>query len=250
MNSALIKGVQTLVSMGGAYMHHLRFTNLALSAPQSERSQLLGSTLATLSPTALIGFKATLYLIFNRETDVHRKAALQALLRLANGGLNEAPALQRAPTPAGIHSGTANGFDRDLALIAPWCDELNEEQREKALVKHLLTLDASRYQAFVANLRQFKENALERIRQHKANEDNAWGPYIEDRMSYRLARASTGQRDPQPCAGCRSWRNAPKNTPLDDRSDRARLACDQRAEAAGAKRQGRARVASNVAIGR
>lgn len=115
--------------------------------------------------------------------------------------LSEAPAPPAFPR---ISSGkstpdtdlrSARSFDDDVTMVAGWYN-VNQEERLTALRAHLADQTPKTFQVFRSHVSQMEDNTAATIRQHEANEDNAWGQYAEDRISYRLARLQTGQRDP------------------------------------------------------
>lgn len=74
---------------------------------------------------------------------------------------------------------------------------LVKDEQKKALLVHLISLDAKGYERFMENVRLIKLSVLSNIKEHEDNERFAWGNYIEDQMAYLNASMNTGERDPK-----------------------------------------------------
>jgi hypothetical protein len=176
MTQGLLKGLQILVEIGNVYAKQLQAAKQAMAAGQDPRVALV-------------------------------QQFVQGLLQPAEGVRNGSATESDEKPAANPHGVSA--FVHDRELVFGWFDQkLVEGQRNQALVDHLLSLDAKRYEVFIGNLRKCKEYVVQNIKDFEANEDRAWGPYFEDRMAYRAAKAKTGQRDPKFMRGLSEFQEA------------------------------------------
>lgn len=167
--------------------------NRAELAGPGDRAHVLLQYVQGLSSASFAGFKITLAMLANKASNDQRKKLIQSLLYAADAarGGNVATDL----VDGSIDSCKQDTFNRDLEQVSIWYDQLDEDHRIKALTEHVTSLSRQGYESFYTNLLEMRENVLASMRQHEANEDNSWGSCFEDRMSYRMARASSGQRD-------------------------------------------------------
>ncbi len=90
----------------------------------------------------------------------------------------------------------AADFGRDVALMSGWYETLDAGSRPQALAAHLAQLTPSGRAHWLASLRQMHANVVQRIQEHEARANQAWGGSFEDRMAYGMAQLRTGQSDP------------------------------------------------------
>lgn len=88
-------------------------------------------------------------------------------------------------------------FSEDTKRLDEWHTNLVKDEQKKALLVHLISLDAKGYERFMENLRLIKLCVLDDIKHHEDNERFAWGSYMEDQMAYLNATIKTGERDPK-----------------------------------------------------
>jgi hypothetical protein len=124
-------------------------------------------------------------------------AIAQSIARNAASAQDGSP---KGAQPAAAADGAATDDD-DLEATAGMLDEWfkvkDESRRFDLLIDHLMTLDQQKYSDFAANLQTFRTRTLQVIKNHEAEEINAWGSYMEDRMAYIAARERHGAKDPK-----------------------------------------------------
>jgi hypothetical protein len=91
---------------------------------------------------------------------------------------------------------TKEAFSQDCKRLDEWTNLAKDEQK-KALLVHLISLDAKGYERFMENMRLIKPCVMADIKDHEDNERFAWGNYIEDQWAYLAAKEKTGERDPK-----------------------------------------------------
>jgi hypothetical protein len=194
MARGFLAGLGNVLNAGAAYLQHVNFVQRALGGAPQEVPALLTAYTRGLSDASFIGFKMTLAMLIGKESDAARKVGLQQISQWSDSA-------RRGEFIATPHSAVPvpdaeDDFDQDMARTSRWYEELNDEQRQKALIEHILLLTPAGYQRFMGHLQQMQTNIAERITEHEANEANAWGGFAEDRIAYRMAGLQTGQRDP------------------------------------------------------
>jgi hypothetical protein len=196
----LFKGLTKLVQAGSAYMQHVQFVEKAQQTQPHQRGAVLAQYVQGLSEASFRGFKLTLVMLAGKEQNARRKGLIESLLANADAvrGSGEAtPALvDEVPIESSSTAVEQGGFERNHQLTHQWFALTDDDQRVEAVKKHVLGLGRDEFMAFFANLKQMRENVLDQIKTHKANEGKAWGGFIEDQLSYGMARLRTGGHDP------------------------------------------------------
>ena len=196
----LYKGLTKLVQAGTAYMEHVRFVEKAQQTQPQQLGAVLAQYVQGLSEASFRGFKLTLVMLAGKEKNAQRKKLIESLLANADAvrGTGEAtPALvDEVPIESSSTVVEQSGFERDHQLTHQWFALADDDQRVEAVKKQVLGLGRDEFMAFYANLKQMRENVLDQIRTHEANEGKAWGGYIEDQLAYGMARLRTGAHDP------------------------------------------------------
>jgi hypothetical protein len=189
-------GLTKVIHAGNAYMEHVQFVETAQQTQPRELAGLLTQYVQGLSQASFTGFKMTLGMLAGKEQNAQRKEFIQSLLEYADVARsgNVAPAV--IDETAASSTVEESVFDRDVTLVEKWYALNGYDQRVDAVKKHVLGMTSDELTRFTINLKQMRENVIYRKKEHENNEDNAWGGFIEDRMSYQLARLRTGQRDP------------------------------------------------------
>lgn len=181
--------------IGSVYVQHTNFVQTALAADGTNQYQLLQSYVQGLSESAYNGFKITALMLANTESDSMRKAAIQSLLRDADGarggGARSVP-----PAPQVSNPEIDDDFTPIATMLDEWFDVKDESRRFDLLIDYLMTLDPREYLEFAARLQNVRSRHLQAIKNHEAQELNAWGTYMEDRLAYMMARENTGAKDP------------------------------------------------------
>jgi hypothetical protein len=190
----------SLLRLGAAYVQHTRFAQSALAGDAGKRFEALQTYVKDLSDASFSGFKVTLAMLMNSEGDARRKESLQALIHDADRARTGQPATtqsrvesrsaQPEETPQGDH-------DPEITLVDGWYAIKDDDRRMKAVLDHLMTLNERQYTHLAASLQTFKDVKMQMIKNHEADELNAWGTYFEDRMAYMAARERTGAKDPE-----------------------------------------------------
>jgi hypothetical protein len=181
---------------GAAYLQHVTFIKAALASSEAQRPQVVEAYVQGLTEASIIGLRAILIMHANQANDSRVKQDIQLLLQEAN--VARGGKLQTTKPPEGTTNTTESAdFDRDLKLVAHWTEDLKQEEQKIALVDHLITLDSDGYARFMKSVKEMKAKLLENMQQHKANEDQAWGPFFEDRIAYFQAKMQTGESDPK-----------------------------------------------------
>src|SRR5262249_49389248 len=80
-------------------------------------------------------------------------------------------------------------------MLDQWFEVKDESRRFDLLIDHLMTLDQPQYLDFAAKLQALRTRTLQAIKNHEAEEINAWGAYQEDRIKYMMAREMHGAKD-------------------------------------------------------
>ncbi|MGH3695861.1 MAG: hypothetical protein ACRDRX_18035, partial [Pseudonocardiaceae bacterium] len=195
-------GFGKLWNTGVAYMQHVKFVDNAYTLPRRDVPDALAEYLGGLSDTARAGFVLTLALLARgARGDPNRRDFIQALTAAVSGSgapdaiTSTAPPRVAAPVerPAPPARATST-FDENLATVHAWFP-LTDDQRRQVIRAHLESLSAEEREVFVEHARQMAENIAGQIADHDAEEDRSWGGFIEDRMSYNLAKLRTGQSD-------------------------------------------------------
>lgn len=197
-------GFGKLWNTGVAYLQHVKFVDNAYTLPRQDVPDALAEYLGGLSDTARAGFGLTLALLARRATgDPNRRAFIQALTAAVSGSgapdaiTSTAPPQVAAPVERSAPpTRAASTFDENLATVHAWLP-LTDDQRRQAIRTHLESLSAEEREVFVKHARFMAENIAGQIADHDAQEDRSWGDFIEDRMSYNLAKLRTGQSDPR-----------------------------------------------------
>jgi hypothetical protein len=196
----LLKGLTKVIHAGTAYMEHVQFVEKAQQTQPRQVGALLAHYVQGLSEASFRGFKLTLAMLAGKEQNAQRKGLIESLLANADavrGGGEAIPALvDEVPDEPSSPTIEQSEFERDLQLTHQWLAMTDDDQRVEAVKKHVLGLGREEFMAFFANLKQMRENVLDQKRGHEANEGNAWGGFIEDRMAYQMARLQTGGHDP------------------------------------------------------
>ena len=196
----LFKGLTKLVQAGSAYMQHVQFVEKAQQTQPHQRGAVLAQYVQGLSEASFRGFKLTLVMLAGKEQNAQRKGLIESLLANADsvrGGGEATPALvDEVPIESSSTAVEQGGFERDHQLTHQWFALTDDDQRVEAVKRHVLGLGRDEFMAFFANLKQMRENVLDQIKTHKANEGKAWGGFIEDQLSYGMARLRTGGHDP------------------------------------------------------
>jgi hypothetical protein len=196
----LFKGLTKLVQAGSAYMQHVQFVEKAQQTQPHQRGAVLAQYVQGLSDASFRGFKLTLVMLAGKEQNAQHKGLIESLLANADAvrGSGEAtPALvDEVPIESSSTTVEQGGFERNHQLTHQWFALTDDDQRVEAVKKHVLRLGRDEFIAFFANLKQMRENVLDQIKTHKANEGKAWGGFIEDQLSYGMARLRTGGHDP------------------------------------------------------
>lgn len=189
---ARARGVMSkLLATGVAYAHHVRFLDLAYRLPQSEVAEAVSNYVGNLSGAGRTGFRLTALTLAQRErSDPQRRAFLQLVAGVTGEDAAAVPPVSVLPNLG------PRDYADDLALVAAWFPLSAVEQRN-AVREHLTTLSADDRESFCEHVRRMPANVAHQIADHDADEDKAWGPYIEDQMSYRMAKLRTGQADPK-----------------------------------------------------
>jgi len=190
----------SLLRMGKAYMQHTQFAQTVLSADKTKRFEALQTYVRDLSDASFGGLKMTLAMLMNNEGDASRKQLLQALLNDADRARGGQPsqsgtaqlqaAAERQPEPP------ANDPEADVPRLNGWFDLGDDDRRMTALLDHLMTLNQTQYNHFAQNVRYWRDNKIQAIKNHDENERYAWGTYFEDQMAYFAAKQKTGAQDP------------------------------------------------------
>jgi hypothetical protein len=196
-----LEGLTKVVRAGAAYVEHVQFAEKAQSSEARDRPELLAQYVQGLTDASFAGFKLTLRMLAGKEKDAQRQAVIESLLVAADGaraGRAQTRALvDEIANESFATASEPNDFDADLKLVHEWFSMSDENARTAAVQQHVLSLGVDQFKAFFANLKQMRENVIEQKRAHEANEGKAWGGYIEDQIAYRMARLSTGARDPE-----------------------------------------------------
>ncbi len=90
----------------------------------------------------------------------------------------------------------AAAFERDVARMTGWYETLDTTGRSQALTQHLAQLTPQGRAQWLASLRQMHGHVVQRIQDHQAKANQAWGSSFEERMAYGMAQLRTGQSDP------------------------------------------------------
>jgi len=189
------KGLGLLRDMGAAGLHHVQFVARARKLPPGEVSGELARYVQGLSEPAFRGFKLTLLAMARREANPETKAFLDSL----HGACDAARAGKPVPEEVVARQpkeGPAASFESDQALVASW-ESLPERQWRAVLDVHLDGLSLAHHETFVEHVQELCELVSEAIEEHKADENRAWGGFVEDRMSYMMASLRTGAKDPE-----------------------------------------------------
>jgi hypothetical protein len=183
--------------VGSVYVQHTKFVQTALSADPAKQYELLRVYVEGLTDAAFSGFKITALMLANNESDGTRKAAIQSLLRDADGARGGA---QQPKQPLPPISNAKPEIDDDFEAIAPmleeWFGVKDESRRFDLLIDYLMTLDHRKYSEFAARMQNLRTRHVQAMKDHEAQEINAWGSYMEDRWAYIMAREKTGAKDP------------------------------------------------------
>ena len=189
--------VSKLVNTGGAYLKHRRFIEGLQNLTEQERFTRLGAYQEGLSGASRAGLQAMLAAkakpenadaSFLQSLGGRARVAMEA--RAASGPVagGEAVVAAAAADPEVL-------FEEDRLLVSGWFP-LGSDARRRAVNEHVGRLPMARHEAFVKHVQTMVENTHDLIAYHQANEDRAWGGYIEDRMSYNMARLASGGHDP------------------------------------------------------
>lgn len=203
MAGGFIQGLSKLFDAGATYLQHQQFFERLRGMTLEDAKAQLATYVRDMPDAGFHGVTIALTLFERNAKDVATQRLLHALhesLDGARGGRTSSASI--ASSAAAVISRLVDApppvrtFEEDLALVSGWAD-LDEDAGERAIVAHLERLSGVGFAAFRGNVAQMVENVAAEIRQHEANEDNAWGGFTEDRMSYMLASLKTGQRDPR-----------------------------------------------------
>lgn len=197
MAGGFLSGLGKVLNVGAAYLQHASFAEKALGASPPEIASRLVQYTRALSDASFVGFKATLGILIANETDATRRAALRQMIDGADvARRGQVPAMSHRQPQGPESTGEGAGIEQDVALVSGWYDQLDDDGRRRALAAHVRTLSSAGWTRWRASLAHMQTHLAQRVREHEDNEDNAGGRFIEDRIAYRLARLSTGQRDP------------------------------------------------------
>jgi hypothetical protein len=95
-----------------------------------------------------------------------------------------------------VQGADAAAFERDVARMTGWYETLDTTGRSQALTQHLAQLTPQGRAQWLASLRQMHGHVVQRIQDHQAKANQAWGSSFEERMAYGMAQLRTGQSDP------------------------------------------------------
>lgn len=189
--------VSKLVNTGGAFLKHRRFIESLEDLPEHERLTRLGAYQEGLSGASRAGLQAMLAAKAKPEnTDASFLHSLGGRARVAMEARAASSAV--AGGQAAVAAAAADPevlFEEDRLLVTGWFP-LSSDGRRRTVNEHVGRLSLARHEAFVKHVQTMVENTYDLIAYHQANEDRAWGGYVEDRMNYNMARLATGGHDP------------------------------------------------------
>jgi hypothetical protein len=199
--SLLRAGIGAARSAGAALREHLGFIDRAYRLPADAVPAALEQYVASLSEPGKAGLQMTLLVLARQEKNPQRRAFVRTLAGLAP----EPPAAQSAPAPvcpptAPLRSVPLDGpevsFDMFADVFDTWT-EMPEGPRRREIAAYLSTLPPRPRCEVAALAARLAKVADTEIAEHEARKDEAWGGFIEDRLSYGFARLRTGQSDPR-----------------------------------------------------
>lgn len=184
-------GLSKLFATGVAYVQHVKFVDRAYLLPQQEVAEVVETYVRSLSDASRAGFRLTVLTLAQRErSDPRRKQFLLAVVGLVDGS---AAAPEPASTPSVV---AATCYEQNVELVSVWFP-LSDTERRSAVRRHVASLSETDRDLFRRHVSQMCSTIARQIDDHDADEDKAWGPYIEDQMNYRMAKLRTGRSDPR-----------------------------------------------------
>jgi hypothetical protein len=187
-----------LLDAGATYLQHQQFVERLRGMQLEDARTLLATYVGGMPDVGFNGLKLALTLLARNSNDPATRTLLNGLLdsldAVREGEKPESPG-ETLPASRLVDTPPTRSFDDDLSLMAGWV-ELDRDGRVAALSAHVAELKPEAFHTFRSNVSQMMAKAATAIREHEDSEDNAFGGFVEDRMSTMLARLETGQRDP------------------------------------------------------
>jgi hypothetical protein len=198
MAGGLFQGLSKLLDAGASYLQHQQFVERLRGMQLEDAKTQLATYVSGMPDVGYNGLRLALTLLARNSNDPGTKKLLNGLLESLDAAREGAMPESTSETPPAsrlVDSLPSRSFDDDLSLVAGWYD-LDQDGRVAALSAHLAELKPEAFDTFRSNVSQMVNNVAAAIREFEANEDNAMGGFVEDRMNTMLARLKTGQRDP------------------------------------------------------
>jgi nucleoside 2-deoxyribosyltransferase len=196
MPEGLFQNLGKLWNAGATYVQHQQFIERLRGMRLEDAKAQLVAYVRDMPAAGFNGLKAALTLVSQASKDPKTTLLVKGLLESLDEVRTGRPATLAEKAATAQLVTPVRTFEEDHALVSGWYG-LDENGRRAALSTHLVELSASGFASFREHVAQMSGNTAQQIQTHEANEDNAMGGFIEDRINYRLARLKTGQRDPQ-----------------------------------------------------
>lgn len=198
MSGGLFKSFSKVLDVGATYLQHHQLVERLRGMQLEEAKTQLATYIRGMSSVGFNGVKLALTLFAKNSKDANTGKLLNGLLEALDSARKDAEPSATSKTATAsplFDTPPMRSFEDDLTLVNAWY-ELEQDDRIAMLGAHLVDLTPDAFNAFRAHVSQMIDNLAEQIRRHEDGEDNAWGGFAEDRMSYMLARLQSGQRDP------------------------------------------------------
>jgi hypothetical protein len=198
MAGGLFHGLSKLLDAGASYLQHQQFVERLRGMQLEDAKIQLATYVSGMSDVGYNGLKLALTLLARNSNEPGTSKLLNGLLDSLDAAREGSASKSTDETTLAarlVDTPPARSFDDDLTRVAGWY-ELDQDGRVAALSAHLAELKPHAFNIFRSNVSQMVNNVAAAIRELEANEDNAMGGFVEDRMDYLLARLKTGQRDP------------------------------------------------------